>query len=61
LAAARAALVRFELASLVSGTTTLASLLLLKLCRSHGNRQLLCQYFGDVYRNDELHWDGFWP
>ena len=47
--------------ALVFSTTTLAALQLLKLCRSHGDRQLLCQRFGDVYRKDELHWDGFWP
>jgi Outer membrane protein beta-barrel domain len=40
--------------------TTLASLLLLKLGHSHGNRQLLCQCFGNVRRHDELHRDGFW-
>jgi hypothetical protein len=40
--------------------TTLLSFLLLKLCRSHGNRQLLCQRFGDVDRQDELHRGGFW-
>jgi hypothetical protein len=46
--------------TLVFGATTLLSFLLLKLCRSHGNRQLLCQRFGDVDRQDELHRDGFW-
>jgi len=40
--------------------TTLASLLLLKLGHSHGNRQLLCQCFGNGRRHDELHRDGFW-
>jgi hypothetical protein len=34
-------------------------LLLLKLCCSHGNRQLLCQCLGDIYRKDKLHWSGF--
>jgi hypothetical protein len=46
--------VRSEIASLAFG---LAPLLLLKLCHSHGNRQLLRQYFGNVRRHDELHRD----
>jgi len=50
-------LVRSEIASLAFG---LAPLLLLKLCHSHGNRQLLRQCFGNVRRHDELHRDGFW-
>ena len=47
------------IASPVGGGTTLTSLLLLKFCHSHGNRQLLRQYFGNVRRHNELHRDGF--
>ena len=36
---------------LVPNTDDSASLLLLKLCHSHGNRQLLRQCFGNVCRH----------